>query len=995
MKGARVRRKEGEKTTGVVIRQSQNLVTVSFPEGTVSLHFDDLEFLNEETTSTHWDDSKKALLRAQAIFLEHARRYDPLSGLSSSRIEPQPHQVYTAHRVSKKLKPRMILADEVGLGKTIEAGLILKELRARELAQRVLVISPANLVFQWQSEMKLKFNETFEIMDRHSARHFGRGNQNPWHQSDSVITSLSFATSKRQRERIVESNWDLVIIDEAHRVRRTKRGNSLKSTIAYDLIDEIKESTLGLLLLTATPLQLHRFELYSLIELVEPGLYATFEQYERVHRDVPVLNAAMKDLIQWPEADEEQKQQIIKSHRDSLSVRGIELSRLDSRNIEEVTDEIAARHPLSQVLIRNRKRELGIGTERIAKRFLISPSDHEASVYAQVEAYLRYGHNLSRRHKNPTLGFLMTTYYKMLTSSSQALYKSLGNRVSRLESVRQKSLENKREMASDSLSPEQLLEIQDDMSELEKVYGPPEEIEYEISLLKPLIEALRNTHDSKGAHLLKIIRTIDETEPGAKIVIFTQFVETIHFLQGLLSTLNRFSCSVFHGALSPDAKEDEIRKFRDVNQILLTSEAGGEGRNLQFAHYLINYDLPWNPMKVEQRIGRVDRIGQRHPVVIYNLAYEDTVESRVLELLENRIGIFESSVGSLDSILGEVERDLSEIVFLEDALAAQKIEEFEIDLGQRITAAKTTERLYGDLLLDRNSFRRDRANELLRQGPMASHEELHRFTATALVSLGGRVEPHDQVGEHIVLTEDAAKALRVRKRTYHGCFDPNLASRHEELDFFAFGHELIDRVLEFHGRTDIAGIWGRFVQEDLPGDCLEWIQRVKIGGLRPSSILIRGLANASGLVSVETSVRPNVFDSHYQEDEVPNWLPMGKEILEVAVFNKAAEIREQLKADHQITRAEEFSRVDRIFEQKRLRIQEDLNEQETWLVDNENSLSPRIQRVVPARRGRVTRLRERLSKVEEEHLLARAQIESKTVEVEFEDLWIGLVRSRH
>jgi len=400
-------------------------------------------------------------------------------------------------------------------------------------------------------------------------------------------------------------------------------------------------------------------------------------------------------------------------------------------------------------------------------------------------------------------------------------------------------------------------------------------------------------------------------------------------------------------------------------------------------------------MKVEQRIGRVDRIGQRHPVVIYNLAYENTVELRVLELLENRIGIFESSVGSLDSILGEVERDLSEIVFLEDALAAQKIEEFEIDLEQRITAAKTTERLYGDLLLDRNSFRRDRANELLREGPMASHEELHRFTATALVSLGGRVEPHDQIGEHIVLTEDAAKTLRVRKRTYHGCFDPNLASRHEELDFFALGHELIDRILEFFGRTEVAGIWGRFVQEDLPSDCLEWIQRVKIGGLRPSSILIRGLANASGLVSVETSVRPNVFDSHYQEEDVPNWLPRGKETLEVAVFNKAAQIREQLKADHQITRAEEFSRVDRIFEQKRLRIQEDLNEQETWLADNETSLSPRIQRVVPARRGRVTRLRERLSKVEEEHLLARAQIESKTVEVEFEDLWIGLVRSRH
>ncbi|MHB1593333.1 MAG: DEAD/DEAH box helicase [Streptosporangiaceae bacterium] len=174
------------------------------------------------------------------------------------------------------MQPRMILADEVGLGKTIEAGLIIKELRARELVNRVLIVVPASLTLQWQSELKLKFNEDFEVIDGAAAQYLGRSGANPWMARPNVICSLPFASSPKRAEQIVEAEWDLVIFDEAHRVRRTGTGGGKsRSTLAYRLADELKEMVNGLLLLTATPMQVHPFELYSLIELVEPGLFPT------------------------------------------------------------------------------------------------------------------------------------------------------------------------------------------------------------------------------------------------------------------------------------------------------------------------------------------------------------------------------------------------------------------------------------------------------------------------------------------------------------------------------------------------------------------------------------------------------------------------------------------------------------------------------------------------------------------------------------------------
>lgn len=267
---------------GVLLGEDAGYAQVSLPEsGVITVPVDELAIYGDEPgallAAGDLGPSTLYRLRLQAEFLRHAYRFDPLAGLSNARVEPKHHQVYVAHRVTRKPAPRMILADEVGLGKTIEAGLILKELRAREAAARTLILVPANLATQWQQELRVKFNEEFTILDGDAARHFGRDGSNPFNASDSLIVSLAFASREKRIEEISELPWDLVIFDEAHRVRL----NQARRTKAYELAEQLRDHVHGLLLLTATPMQLGLTELWGLVDLVEPGLYPLAPWYRK------------------------------------------------------------------------------------------------------------------------------------------------------------------------------------------------------------------------------------------------------------------------------------------------------------------------------------------------------------------------------------------------------------------------------------------------------------------------------------------------------------------------------------------------------------------------------------------------------------------------------------------------------------------------------------------------------------------------------------------
>ena len=527
--GERVRRVSTGEDGVVLIGGADALVQVAFPSGTVWTHSDELEKLPEgpieRLAAGEVGQVEPYGLRLQSLYLKHAYRYDPLSGLSSARIEPQLHQVFVAHRVTQKLQPRMILADEVGLGKTIEAGLIIKELRARGLLTRVLIITPASLQLQWQSELRSKFNEDFEVLDGAALQYLGRGGVNPWMARQNVICSLPFAASPKRAEQIIEAEWDLVIFDEAHRVRRTMQGaNKTRTTQAYRLADELKELVNGLLLLTATPMQVHPFELYSLLELVEPGLFPTFHAYDSRRGFLPQLNALMKDLKGWNALSDAQHAMAAKANAEMLKELGVSSARAlevlaDDLEREQLMDILVKKHPLAGALIRNRKAEVGGFMPRDAKRVPVELDDAEQALYEDVTEYIRDGYNQAVAEKNLALGFVMVTYQKMLASSSYAVRQSFRRRIAKLKGQLKEAGGKAKQLTDNQLDElRDAAEATQALTELEYAAIDPGGLVLELAQLEDLVERLGQIRDSKAETLLTALDGIFAGDQQEKVV---------------------------------------------------------------------------------------------------------------------------------------------------------------------------------------------------------------------------------------------------------------------------------------------------------------------------------------------------------------------------------------------------------------------------------------------------------------------------------------------
>jgi len=743
-------------------------------------------------------DTFRHNLRVAGTRLSLAHQYDELSSLSNSRVEIKPHQVGVLARVAATYPHRFLLADEVGLGKTIEAGLIIKELKARGVANRVLVLAPSGIVSQWQFELKTKFNEVFAhynraTIDYLAANHPG---ENVWTLHENVIASTSFAAydDDRQRE-IALAGWDLVVIDEAHHARRTWQGESrytetLLYTLASALADPERSASSGYLLLTATPMQLHRFELYSLVELLDPALFPTFEDFNDHADSLAGLNLAVNDLARWPVLDTVTRERTISEIGRWLGERPA-TSRLDDpQHRADLTDELSSKHRLSEVLIRNRKSVVGGFMPRRAKVWPVDPTNEEQAAYDAVINYVRTGYAKSRETRNNALGFLMATFQKMNASSSYTLARSLKRRMERLESGLTVGGADAIEDAQ--LEEEPAEEVLQDLVAIESRLNTLEEIAA-LQRLITLLDAIEI--DSKADVLRQGLADLRAADSAIKVLIFTQFRDTQAYLREVLSF--EWTIRIFHGQLSPAEKDDAVARFRDEGgpQLLIATEAGGEGRNLQFAHTMVNYDLPWNPMRIEQRIGRLDRIGQKHVVTVVNLAVRGSIEERVLEVLSDRIKIFEDTIGGLDPILGTVETDLQRLFLAapDDAGLAR----YEATLEQRVFEARRAEERMADLIMDTKSFRQDEVKRLLeRKGPMDSRA-LERFVLKALSQLGVSIRPDADLdgvyslkfkGPFLQEFPEFVKEGVIRRVT----FDSSVALDYETIDFLAFGHELVD-----------------------------------------------------------------------------------------------------------------------------------------------------------------------------------------------------------
>ncbi len=526
--------------------------------------------------------------RARGLTLQSG--FDQLLSLPSLReLEPFDYQLEAAKRVLQKMRGRALLSDEVGLGKTIEAGLIMKEYMIRGLVKKVLILVPPSLVSQWREEMRVKFNLEFISYDSSSFKK----KENGWEYYDRVIASLHTAKRKNRRQLIEKIDYDLVIVDEAHHLKN-------RSTLNWKLVNRLKKKYI--LLLTATPVQNKLEELFNLITLLRPGQLETAREF-----------------------------------KDKYITRG---DRLKPKNPEELKKLVRG------VMIRNKRSHNRLHlTSRYARVIEVSMKSREKEFYQRLNNLLH--RQYTRQEGQRGINRLVLKILQRETGSSiRAVIPTLKG-----------LLDNE---------------------------GLSEEMREFIGQL--IAEGAAIEKQAKPEALVELIKGIND-----RVIVFTSFRATQDYLEARLNRAG-ISTTVFHGQLRRAEKESCIDTFREGRQVLLSTESGGEGRNLQFCNRMINYDLPWNPMLIEQRIGRIHRIGQERDVYIYNLAVRETIESYLLELLDAKINMFELVVGELDMILGNLQdrREFEEIImdiWLESYDSDQLKERFN-SFGEELLEAK-------------------------------------------------------------------------------------------------------------------------------------------------------------------------------------------------------------------------------------------------------------------------------------------------------------------
>lgn len=573
-----------------------------------------------------------------------------LSSLVSGII-PLPHQLHMLNRAMETNNIRYILADEVGLGKTIEAGMIIRELKSRGLVSRILVVCPTGLVTQWASEMQEKFHEKFQVIlpsDFDTIRRL-TDNDDVYGQFDQVISPMDSIkpiekhagwseekVEKYNEERIysiINSGWDLIIIDEAHRV-----AGSSGEVARYKLGNLLAQASPYLLLLSATP---HNGKTEPFLRLIR-----------------------LLDADAFPNA-----KSIVREQVAPFLIRTEKREAIDNNGNLLFKNRITHFVTISWDERNNLQREL----------------------YEMVSSYVEKTYNkaLRNRKKNMCLIFLLIIMQRMVTSSTAAIRQSLERRLNVLLEQRT-CVGNLREEDLDELNIEDGVEDALEAISLD--------MELEIEELKQIIsiakQAQFQNQDAKVEPLLNEIDAILSEDRTQKVIIFTEFVATQTYLQELL--VNRgYTVTILNGGMSIDERNAAMQEFKTSTSIFISTDAGGEGLNLQFANIIINYDLPWNPMKIEQRCGRVDRIGQQRDVHIYNFIVGETVENRVREVLEEKLSVILKEMG-VDKYSDVLDSEVAECdftdVYMRSIGHASQVEKnlypVEAEMKQQLTNAQ-------------------------------------------------------------------------------------------------------------------------------------------------------------------------------------------------------------------------------------------------------------------------------------------------------------------
>mgnify|MGYP000026366135 CR=1 FL=1 len=722
---------------------------------------------------------ENAFFLIEAIRFKYASLFDPLLAMNVSKIDPLPFQIEAVYGyVLKQPHIRFLIADDPGAGKTIMAGLILKELKLRSLAKRILIVVPGHLKNQWRRELREKFDEKFVVLDRNTFNaHYG---ENPWEKNDQLITSIDFVKQDEILATLSSVHWDLVMVDEAHKMSAYRYGDKISKTQRYKLGEVLSKLSNHLVFLTATPHKGDPENFRLFLDLLMPGFFVSPEMVEESlkNKDNPLFIRRLKE----------------------------DLKDFEGKPI------FTRRFP-------------------ITIKFYLSEAEKE--LYNEVSRYVIEQYNRAlQSDKRRNVAFALMILQRRMASSTYALLKSLKRRKDKLEKILKGEEKQKDLSALAQVGISFEYEEIEDLEESERwrkeeewesvtVAKDPEELRREIETLNKLIEKAKKIINSeeevKLGELKKAIeegfKKIKEMKGNPKILIFTESKDTLEYLVKKIRTQG-YRVNYIHGGMSIDERIRAEKIFRDETDVLVATEAAGEGINLQFCHIMINYDIPWNPNRLEQRMGRIHRYGQQKDVYIFNLVAEDTREGKVLAKLFDKLEEIREKLGSdrVFDVIGEVFEGKNLYQLILDAVTnAKSMDEIlkELDIEPDEEYVARIKEALGESLATRfiDYTRIKKMAERAKEYRLIP-EYVEEFFKKAFAKAGGKFReikggfiaidsvPYEirKIAESVEFKNRYGVAM---KKYPKATFDKDVAFKNPDAEFISFGHPLFEALLEW------------------------------------------------------------------------------------------------------------------------------------------------------------------------------------------------------
>jgi len=722
------------------------------------------------------EEAWKVFLALETTRYRFASMYDPLIAMNASKVDPLPHQIEAVYGyILKKPRIRFLIADDPGAGKTIMAGLLIKELKIRNLVKRILIVSPGHLKDQWRREMKERFEEIFIPVGRQYIDSlFG---QNVWMRENQVVTSIDFAKRDDVLPSIAAAHFDLIIVDEAHKMSAYRYGEKIDKTSRYKLGETLSINCEHLLFLTATPHKGDPENFRLFLDLLEPGFFATNEMVAESirNKDNPLFIRRIKEDLK----DFEGKPLFLPRH------------------VQTTAFQWKVHSPNEQIL------------------------------YNELSDYVNKQYNKAlTKNRRRNIAFALVILQRRLASSTYALLKSLERRKKRLEEYLKGATEKDRMPDVDFD-----FDTIDDMSEEDRwreeeiwetlsVAENREELEKEIKTIEKLIaqakSIIQNEEEIKLNEFKKSLQQLSDIYSDSKdkkILVFTESRDTLEYLEKKIRTWG-YRTNTIHGGMKLEERIKAESIFKQETDIMIATEAAGEGINLQFCHLMVNYDIPWNPNRLEQRMGRIHRYGQQKEVYVFNLVALDTREGRVLHKLFEKLDQIREALGSdkVFDVLDEVlyNQNLATLM-MEAAANARGIDEIlkEIDINVDEEYISQIKENLGESLATRYiDYTRIKEMEQVAREHRLIPEYTEGFFKKAFLKIDGKIRERkdgflaiDSIPFEIrmLANEDNFKKAYgdLSKRYPKVTFDKEIAFKHPDAEFICFGHPLFEAMMTY------------------------------------------------------------------------------------------------------------------------------------------------------------------------------------------------------